>query len=425
MSARQRWGRGGERGLLVGVVGAIAIAFAGCTQPCELDADCPSQMHCGPSGMCEQQCASDRDCDSVTERCERGRCTLDIRPVVTWLSPAEGADVGERFDIEVEVRFRGAEVVVELQRDPTNPGVPCAPHVPRRVVLQGDPAQEVVEKVSFRDVPSLGSSFGLQVRASVASIDPFTHRRGFRGSYDATLGGIEVTSPREGFVDADANVSLPLELALGSVASRVTAWVEPAGAAPTPKRVIASNAGQATGRVPLARGEQILWIEAESGTTTSRCGVGLATERTALPEGVELALAFDAPEPANLDLWVYADLDEDGQSRCTLEPPSGICAIAWTEPGLREHGEELVVLPSAEGIYGVAVSPAAATEPVSALVRVSNRGIHLGFFGPRSVLANQAEVWLAGRVLVLGGTVTLQPLDRVSTGLPSEPASSW
>lgn len=411
--------------LAVVIVVAATIALTGCSQPCSFDTDCLADMHCGESGLCEQLCARDTDCDAVTERCERGRCTLDLRPVVTWISPAEDASVGERFDIEVEVRFRGAEVVIELQRDPTNPGEPCAPLIPRRLVLAGDARQEIVEKVTFRDVPALGDTFGLQVRASVASIDPFTRRRAFQGEIDPTLGGMAVAAPRAGFVDADAHVSVEVEATLEQNARSVSAWVEPVGSAPTPRRVLATQTGEVQGRAPLARGEQILWLEADHGGSRKRCGVGLATERSALPDGVELALAFDAPEPANLDLWVYADLDEEGHSRCTLEPPTGVCAVAWSEPGLRLHGEELVVLPSAEGIYGVAVSPAAATEPVSAFVRVSNRGTHLGFFGPRSVLADQAEVWLAGRVLVLGGAVTLQPLDLVSIGLPGEPASAW
>lgn len=412
------------RAALLLVVGAAAIALSACAQPCAFDAECPLQMHCGDEGVCDQLCSRDADC-GLAERCERGRCTLDIRPVVSWLTPAEGADVGERFDIEVEVRFRADEIVVELQRDPTRVGERCAPFVPRRVVLNGSAAQELTETVTFRDVPALGDEFGLQVRASILSVDPFTRRRGFRGTIDPALGGIDVVTPREGRVDADANVTLELEAHLPSTARAVSAWVAPASGDPTPRRVLGTNTTGVTGRVPLARGEQIVWLEAERESGTRRCGVGLVTERSELPEGVELALAFDAPEPANLDLWVYADLDDEGESRCTLEPPSGVCAVAWSQPGLRKHAEELVVLPNAEGIYGVAVSPAAATPPASALVRVSNRGVHLGFFGPRSVLADQAEVWLAGRVLVLGGTVTLQPLDRVTVGLPSEPASAW
>lgn len=405
------------------VVVAVASALAGCSLPCALDADCPADMHCGEAAVCTQECAGPADC-GISELCRRGRCELDARPIVTWLSPAEGAEVGERFDVEVEVRFRADELLVELGRDPTNPGEPCAPFVPQRVRLNGDFRREAVEVVTFRDVPALGDAFGLQVRASIPAVDPFTRRRAFRGDADPSLGGMTVVEPREGFVDADAHVTLALEAALERVAPAVSAWVEPLSGAPTPRRVLAQDADALVGRVPLARGEQVVWLEAAYASGTRRCGVGIATERT-VHDGVEVALAFDAPEPANLDLWVYADLDEEGQSRCALEPPAGVCALAWTEPGLREHGEEAVVLPQAEGIYGIAVAPTAVTAPVSTLVRVSNRNAHLGFFGPRSVLADQAEVWLAGRVIVLGGTVTLEPLDQVSVGLPSEPASAW
>lgn len=406
------------------VVLLAAAAIAGCQTPCEADEQCESDMFCGEEGFCDQQCDADGDC-GFGEFCNRGACLLDARPVVRWLSPAEGADVGETFDVEVEVHFRAREAVIELQRDPTAPGEPCAPLVPRRIVVDGDPDQAVVQVVTFRDVPALGSSFGMQARSYAPSTEPFTARRRFAGTIAEDLGGFDVSQPREGFVDADQNVTVELEATLDANARLISGWTAPELGAATPRRVLAEDAREVSGRMPLARGSQIVWLEADLPGGVRRCGIGLATEPTQRADGIEVALAFDGPEPTNLDLWIYADLDDDGQSKCAADPPSGVCAVAWSQPGLRKHGEEAVLLPEAEGIYGVAVAPAAATDPASAFVRVSNRNVHLGFFGPRSVLADEGQVWLSGRVLVLGGTVSLEPLDQMVPGLPAAPASAW
>ncbi len=406
-------------------LGVPCLLYAGgCATPCQLDSECPPDQHCGEQQICEKECDGLADCD-ISEFCYRGRCSLDARPQLRWLEPAEGAEVGERFDARVEVRYRAAEVTVALERDPTNEGEPCAPLVPERVILEGDLRDDSVQVVTFEGVRSLGATFGLQAVARAPGTAATTVRRSFRGAASEALGGLTVHTPTEGFVDADEHVTLPLEASLENEARVVSAWLEPANGARTPRRVLAQQTREVVGHVPLARGAQILWLEAELPGGTRRCGVGLRTEPTSNPDGVEIGLAFDGAEPSNLDLWIYADLDDGEEQRCSLEPPSGVCAQAFTQLGLREHGEEVVVLPPAEGIYGVAVAPAAATANVSSLVRISNRNVHLGFFGPRSVLADQAEVWLAGRVLLLGGTVTLEPLDEVSLGLPAEPASSW
>jgi hypothetical protein len=138
-----------------------------------------------------------------------------------------------------------------------------------------------------------------------------------------------------------------------------------------------------------------------------------------------VGLWFDSDEPTDAQLWVYAERDELGSGVCTADQLGEVCSAAYSEPGLRPAGVEILRLHDEPGVYGFAVAPAAATPSIRATLRVSNGGVHLGWFGPRTLVGSLGEVWLAGRVLSLGGTVRLEPIGEVQTGLPTAGVLEW
>jgi hypothetical protein len=72
-----------------------------------------------------------------------------------------------------------------------------------------------------------------------------------------------------------------------------------------------------------------------------------------------------------------------------------------------------------DGVVEIAAVPAVVSGPVTALVRVSRGGRHVGFFGPFPVVPEAGQAWLAGRVILQGGRVAaVVAIDDVSVGSP-------
>lgn len=409
---------------LVVTTSLLLLLAVACSRPCASDTDCTDAEHCGAEGVCVALCSRAQDC-ALGELCARGRCEVSSAPLIRWLEPASGATVGERFDVEAEVRFRGPALVAHLERDPARPGEPCAPLPVHEVRVEGDPLRETVQRLRFGDVPSLGQDFALALRA-----DSGVESRAvlpLKGQAREGFGGAVVLEPSERVIDADAALSHELLVELSPAAGLVSGWVEPLGAPPSPRTVLGQGVTEVRGaRLPLARGPQILWLETERAGAVQRCGIGLTTPPPQHAGALEVALSYESDAPGDVQLWLAFEAADGAVDTCTISELSSPCVAARDgAPRLDRYGEEALHLEVAEGIYGIAVAPGAATGPVRATVRLSNQGVHLGWLGPRTVQTDLGEVWLAGRVYVLGGELRVEPLQAVRTGRPSEPPSAW
>lgn len=411
--------------MLVGIV--LIVGLAGCA-PCTNTSDCGDGSYCGAEGFCRSDCLLQSDCPSPDQNCTaQGECLYSLAPKVEWIAPAPGTAVDGPFTVEASVRFVGAEAWVRLERDVFEPGEACAGFTPQQQLLLGDTTRETVATLRFEDVVPAGDGrFGLKV---VASTDPLNERAAVAildGVLpEGTLLGAEVEAPAEGLILLEPAISVPVRVRLPEVADRVWAFIDPASAPATPRRTVALSTIELDGpRVPVVRGPQLLKLEIERGARVQTCAIGLDTPPADFNR-LEVALFFDGPAPGDLDLWIYAVPDEDDDAECTAGQPGRYCKNTYATLGVREWGEEAIQLDVVDGTYGVAVAPGAVSPALTATVRISRADTHLGFLGPRTVFTELGEVWLAGRIEIRGGVVSVVPISAVSTGLPSAPPGDW
>lgn len=399
-------------------------AWVGCGAPCTADSGCANGQYCGADGDCRADCIGSDDCEPG-ELCQLGRCWVGFRPQVEWLAPAPETIVGDDFDAVARVRFRGETAHLRLVRDPQTGGDACVPLVVEDVYLDGPQQGETLREVTFRGVPALGARFGLQVVASVGGVEARA-ARAFRGTAQPGFGGVEILAPGAVRLDADLNYAFDADVLVAPFAERVSAFVAPFGAEASVRALVATEAtGLATFRAPLARGLQVLWVESFRNGQSLRCGVALQTAPPAVPGDLEFALSFSADEPNDLNLWL---VHEDGEGQTVVchdgEPPFPCLGARAAHRDLTRYGERAIYAAQAEGIYGIAVLPGAAVGSTRAWVRLSARGTHVAWVGPRTLQTAQGQVWLAARVLLLDGQLRVDPVDRVDSAIPGPP-STW
>lgn len=408
-------------------MGFVAVAIAigpGCAVPCDTEQDCFDDQFCSDEGVCTKECTVDADCEGDLQCSLRGECRVSLAPLVTFVLPAADAAVGEQFDVEVDVTFRGDLATVRLERDAANVGGICGPFAPQEVVLTGDVAQEVTQRVVFRDIKPYARFFSLRVVAEANGLRG-TVARGFSGAPGDDFGGAKIAEPVEAIVRSNL-LTTSLSATFDPEAAVVSAWVEPERGAPSPRVLLAQNTGAIDGvSIPVARGRQTVWVETERQGVTSRCGRSFNVVPLEESRGLEVALAFESEGDAELDLWIFAERDGHEAEICTVESPRNLCRDGVQSAPFQTAGEERLRLDLDSGVYGIAVVPAIVSEPVSARVRLSTNGVHLGWLGPRRVFAEDGAVWLAGRIYVLDGAVSIEPLETMVTGLPTETVSGW
>jgi hypothetical protein len=413
-------------------LGLVALQ-AGCFFPCEATADCPDDQFCGESGWCTRQCANDDDCPASDFCTARGQCVLSGGALVEWKEPEEGAEVAGIFDVEVDVTIRSPTARVSLRRDPDHPGIVCAPFFENDTEVVGDPFSPVTQSVRFEGVRATGPDFGLQLAIFTDDGVETYAERAFKTQADAfadfQLDG-EFSAPAEDAeLEAGKNVSILASVDFSASATAISAWMEPltgTGQGNWPWQVVSQGMPTAQDvRLPLVHGPQILWFQAHRQAGTLRCGRGLVTEEEEPWSGIEFAMGHHSPERGDLDLWVY-HLDEDGTSTsCSVSDPGPGCTLHHKRIAPATWGEEVLRFSQREGTWGLAVAPAAVTDPVNAWVRISMDGSHRELIGPWTVSPQTGTVWLAGRVVVADGTLDVEHLERESIGLPGPDAASW
>lgn len=390
----------------LGALGTLGMVFAATATASCLSAECRSR----------------RDCDVGFTCTNDGRCVDGGEAVITWVSPEPGSEVQEIFDVELDVKFRGASGELLIDRAADNPGDPCAPSIPQRVIIPGNAGESLAQRITIPAMRALGERFGIAatLRAGGGTDTAAAELRGPSFGF----GGATFQEPATPIVPADHALTAAVSAELEQTAAHAWLWVEPLGRDGVGLEPSArEHLGLGIQRVfeapaPLARGAQIVWLEVQDAEGTRRCGRGLSGGGDpAAASGLELGLFYDSEDLALLDLRVRPG---EGASGCSFEAPGPGCEPVYETRGPARRGEEVLRVIDTAGtrVVDIAVVPAAAGGPATARVRVSMNGEHVGWLGPFPIQPALGEVWLAGRVLVDGALVELQRTDDVVIGAP-------
>lgn len=394
--------------LVAGNAGQLSLA---CSPPCASDGDCPEGSGCR-EGFCASECSVDTDCPLGTDCGLNHLCGAPAAGEVTWISPAPGDSVGATFDAELEVGFRAGTALLSVVRSPEDPGDACAPFVSVERVLEGDVGQYLSHRVTVPGLRALGESFTLT--ATLLSSGGAAAGRATLAGPPSLTGGARFTEPpEERSYDAAGSLTLDVGAELDAPSTRVSVHVEPEGGVPGPVRTVGTGIEEFAGfPVVLARGPQVVWVEADS----ARCGRGVTGVGEA-PPGLELGLRWTADTPAQLGLRLLVE-GEEGSAPCDFRAPGDACVALRESAAPALSGEQVLQVPLTDGVVRVAVVPGAAAGPVSAEIRVSVDGVHLGWLGPYPIQTGMGQAWIAGQVLLAGGVPQLLRSDELSLGAP-------
>ncbi|MBI1947225.1 MAG: hypothetical protein HYS27_16135 [Deltaproteobacteria bacterium] len=393
------------------MVALAACCLHGCAPPCALDGDCPDGSGCR-EGFCAHECASDFDCPAGTDCGTNNLCGPPAAGEVLWQSPAPGATVEATFDADLVVSFRAATATLTVERSDVDGGDACAPFVPYQRVLLGDAQQHLTQQVVVPELRSLGEGFSL--RATL--VTPAGERAAelpLVGPPSA-VGGARFTQPdHERTIDASLALTVAVGAVLDQPAAVVSMWVEPQGGVPGPWTALGAGVTSFDQQpVLLAHGPQVIWLDADG----ARCGLGISGVGESEP-GLELGLRYHADEPSQLGMRLLVE-SAGRASACDFREPGTSCAALRETPGPDVVGEQVLYVPLSDGVVQIAAVPLAAAGYVTAVIRVSMAGEHLGWLGPFPVNSGVGEAWIAGQVVVDGGAARLMRTDQVTVGAP-------
>jgi hypothetical protein len=333
--------------------------------------------------------------------------------------------VGETFDAVVEVSFRSPAATITIERDVVDFGEPCAPFVPTTVTVVGDLQDAFVQQVTVPGLFALGEEFGVSATLNAAGGTRSTRVSfcGERTGYDGADIELRLSEDTINAIDASETLGVTVDATFDRAAARALLSVEPLGGQPTPRQIIGGGVTTVEAvRAPIAHGPQIVWLDSEDDAgVVHRCGVGL-TGRTdpTTATGVELGLSFEGSQLGQLDLVVVL---ADGTTCSFADPGAGCTPIYETRMPTRA-GEEVLLVNASDsaagaGVLQVYVAPGAASESLTARVRVSSNGAHVGWFGPFPIQPAQGEWLNAGSVVLDGSLATIvAETDFPITGPP-------
>ena len=383
------------------------------------------------SSGCEAECQSTSDCP-FGESCSEGICLASTGSAITVFSSDV---VDERFDLTLEVSFRttSAELVVERAgADDSDGAAACIPFVPRHVLLPRNDGNETgTQTVVVKDLPALGPNFRLNIRLLAASGNAASsfvfHGPAVDSSFDP---GLQLTGPRNSidalaapvaaFALEDTGRYQSVQVFVESVADADRPAIDATPVA-MPRRSVIGSAGSTSVDLPVLRGPQVFWAEGQRDGVTTRCGVG----------AYGLPSAHEDP-PGTLEVVLVGDHDDKGWStvsllqqqpgrdfRCDRNTPSEACAVLIGTETLGARTVDAVRFQVGEGPLQLAALPAVANGASTLTMRVAYNGVHVGLFGPFTVVPEAGESWVAAQVLFsAGGIVDVRALDDVVNGAP-------
>lgn len=368
------------------VVAIAGLGTAGCVE-CERHVDCPGSTLCIEGACVEAPAAS-----------------------VTVLLPS--GPVGETFDVVLELRFRGGQASVSLERAPEAPGEPCLPLPPFTRVVEGDVDDLVTRVVVLSGVPSLGRSFTLNARIEVNGRTSVAKVPVEGPVPPEGIGDIVLISPQRRDIDAIGDALLEVEVEAPGVARAWIEPLEPSTAPESPKAFLGFDGDRQVGRVPTSRGPQLLWVEASVGDVTHLCGHALIGGPAEVADDELEILLLSESSDGDDHLIELSTRVTDGGAVTFCEgrsEPTADCRPrirATTGPSSIDG----LIVRAPRGVVEFAAVPRIVSGPVDVYMRLSRGERHLGLFGPITLQPRLGETWVAGRVIIDdAGAVTVTP----------------
>jgi len=363
-------------------------------------------------------CESHGDCPGDT-LCIEGACVEAPPASATVLLPS--GPVGETFDVALEIRFRGGEAIVSLERSPDEPGEPCLPLPPFTQRVEGDVDDLVTRVVVISGVPSLGRSFALSARIEVNGRTFFV-RIPVEGPTPEGIGGLTLITPQRRDIDAIGEALLDIEVEAQGV---TRAWIEPllpSTAPSTPKAFLTAAGDRHTGRVPTIRGPQLLWVEAIDGDVTRLCGHALVGGPAEVgSDEFEVLLTSRSVDGDEHLVELSTRLTDGGTvAFCEGRSESTDTCRARVRASTAPESIDGLIIGVDRGVVEVAAVPRIVSGPVEVQLRVSRGEQHLGHFGPITLQPAHGETWVAGRIVIddAGQLQVSAGADPPTPGLP-------
>ncbi len=367
------------------------------------------------AGGCRPECSHNRDCNVGFDCSADGLCVTSQAGQIRWVSPQPGDSVDDVFTAVVEVTFAGPSATVHVDRAVNHPGDPCAPFLPHDVEVQGKgPGESVTSQVTIPGLRAVGQDFHIAASLTSAgglhSIEEELH--GPPNAYE----GATIAADHE--ADAGRLLTLPMSATFDRPAARAFVFTEPVVGLPSPHVLVGNGVTSVSDvAVPLVHGAEIVWLDlADADGVAHRCGFGVVGTGDD-GAGLELGLAFSGPDPGQLHLAV--ELDREEPVLCSFADPAAGCEPLFQSRAPAVRGDEALRVDTRDGdVVRVAVVPGAAGPPMTAMVRVSFNGEHVGWFGPVAVNPALGQSWVAGTVTVRGALAGLQHTDAFVEGSP-------
>lgn len=428
---------------------AICLVLSACGgPPCKSQSECPVGYYCvldvsgggAPSGSCVSDCFVHSDCAQPNDNVHRAICTNEgqcrteaLPPKLQVLEPEPDTlfeDGTRRIRVTGEVETAAKSVSVSAFNSAEGN---CAGGPPRTVVVQNEAAGE------FTRLPFVID--GLVVDSGPTTINIVAS---VMGSEVTEIVPVEVDCPGCAQIDISApRQNLPVG---GLILPRLSGGVDPASVSTAVWRVhssfgdvfdgsLAVNGGAFNlERLPLFAGAnrvEVLVTGVGDGLGEARCSVPVASS-VLRERGLRLVLSWDGPT-SDLDLHLVGPGGTYGDPLSTLSPRSPMPSFGGeVTDDFDGFGPELLQLEMpADGVYGVVVEPVFdAQDPgASAVLRVLSDGrtVTAGPIGPRYLSARAGELWVAGTIVVTGGTAEWRPIDELLEAAmpPTTPPSSW
>ncbi|MCP4502762.1 MAG: hypothetical protein GY822_22715 [Deltaproteobacteria bacterium] len=350
---------------------------------------------------------------------------IGVRPEINSISPTQ-VDMGNEPSATVSVAFRflGEKAMVGVRPlQLLDESAFCIPFLPLRTeVIPASASTEERGTLTF-ELPALGAGeyeayiqaneLEASISFSVTSTAPEGHD------------GLHYLKGPDGAL-LDANRILKTQLSIDATAPNLGLWsyTEPVRGGLSPLRFVGDGVGSFQATFPVARGPQTLWTLADG--LDSVCGRIVDTVPAEHPDLLEVGLSFRSLDGdiADLDLYIVANLENQQPQSCSVNQPAGLCLHPSSLGLISDDGFEFVHLALEDGIYGIAVRTGAVTSSIEATLRISVGNEHLDFLGPRRLQTSEVQTWLAARIYVIGGSITLETVDVLASRFPDD-VTTW
>lgn len=437
------------RTLLVLICSLFAASFsAACGGvPCSGQNDCPFGSFCvneggatGAGGVCKHECISFEDCeqpdlDVADAVCtNEGRCRIQPKPprLIVFEPQTDMVYPEGTRTIRVTGEVETAAEMVAIEVSPTSENG-CAGGLQQGMSVR-NPNPGRFQRMAFAidDVELDPGRSELAIAARIAGAS-----RAQKIDVELACPGcarIMVTEPTR-FASA---LGLELPILRGSIqpAVQLAAWRvrSPTGDILDGVLPVDAAGNFSIDHLPLFAGLNRVEVVASgvgSGIGEARCST-IVTSAIGSESGLRVLLSWDGAN-SDLDLNIIGPSGRFGDPGHSLSPRAQRPSFGGSiEDDADGFGPEVARVPAPpDGVYGLIVEPIidGGDFGSDAVVRIlfDGRSVVRGPIGPRHVTSLDGRLWVAGKMIVDGSSVTFESIDELVSAAnpPTRPPSDW